>query len=53
MKPCFAMLLLSIPDELSPLVLWDAQDTAGEASEALEIVVTWLSLQKNFAPSID
>lgn len=53
MKPCFAVFLLSIPDEQSPLVLWGAQGTAGEASEALEIGVTWLSLQKNFAPSID
>lgn len=53
MKQCFAMLLLSIPDELSPPVLWDAQGTAGEASEALEIGVTWLSLQKVFALSID
>jgi len=52
-KQCFAVLLPSIPDELSPLVLPGAQGTAGEASQALGSGVTQLSQQKIFAPSVD
>lgn len=53
MKQCFAMLLLSVPAEPPSLVLWDAQGNAGEASEVLEVGITWVSLQNIFVPSID